>query len=31
MKSEGYVPPKGFEEGTKEVTDLQGSLSDIGL
>jgi hypothetical protein len=31
LKSEGYVPPKGFEEGTKEVTDLQGSLSDIGL
>jgi hypothetical protein len=31
LKSEGYVPPKGFEEGAKEVTDLQGSLSDIGL
>jgi len=31
LKSEGYVSPKGFEEGTKEVTDLQGSLSDIGL
>jgi hypothetical protein len=31
LKLEGYVPPKGFEEGTKEVTDLQGSLSDIGL
>jgi hypothetical protein len=31
LKSEGYAPPKGFEEGTKEVTDLQGSLSDIGL
>jgi len=31
LRSEGYVPPKGFEEGTKEVTDLQGSLSDIGL
>ena len=31
LKSEGYVPPKGFEEGTKEVTDLQGDLSDIGL
>jgi tRNA splicing endonuclease len=31
LKAEGYVPPKGFEEGTKEVTDLQGSLSDIGL
>ena len=31
LKSEGYVPPKEFEEGAKEVTDLQGSLSDIGL
>ena len=31
LKSEGYVPPKGFEEGAKEVTDLQGSLSDLGL
>lgn len=31
LKAEGYVPPKGFEEGAKEVTDLQGSLSDIGL
>jgi hypothetical protein len=31
LKSEGYVPPKGFEEGAKEVTDLQGSLADIGL
>ena len=31
LKSEGYVPPKGFDEGAKEVTDLQGSLSDIGL
>jgi hypothetical protein len=31
LKSEGYVPPTGFEEGAKEVTDLQGSLSDIGL
>ena len=31
LKAEGYVPPKGFDEGTKEVTDLQGSLSDIGL
>jgi len=31
LKAEGYVPPKEFEEGAKEVTDLQGSLSDIGL
>ena len=31
LKSKGYVPPKGFEEGAKEITDLQGSLSDIGL
>jgi len=31
LKSEGYVPPKGFDEEAKEVTDLQGSLSDIGL
>lgn len=31
LKSEGYVPPDGFEEGAKDVTDLQGSLSDIGL
>ena len=31
LKSEGYVPQKEFEEGAKEVTDLQGSLSDIGL
>ncbi len=31
LKSKGYVPPRGFDEGAKEVTDLQGSLSDIGL
>jgi hypothetical protein len=31
LKSEGYVPSKEFEEGAKEVTDLQGSLADIGL
>lgn len=31
LKSEGYVPPKGFEEELKDLTDLQGSLSDIGL
>ena len=31
LKSEGYVPPKGFDEEAKEVTNLQGSLSDIGL
>ena len=31
LKSEGYNPPKGFEEETKEFTDLQGGLADIGL
>jgi hypothetical protein len=31
LKEEGYVPPKGFEEETEKVLDLQGSLGDIGL
>jgi hypothetical protein len=31
LKSEGYNPPKGFEEETDEFTDLQGGLADIGL
>lgn len=31
IKDEGYVPPKGFEDETKEVSDLQRSLGDVGL
>ena len=31
IKKEGYVPPRGFEEETKEISDLQSSLGDIGL
>jgi len=31
LKSEGYNPPKGFEEETDEFTNLQGGLADIGL
>jgi hypothetical protein len=31
IKSEGYNPPKGFEEETEEFTNLQGGLADIGL
>jgi hypothetical protein len=31
LKEEGYVPPKGFEDETKEISDLHKSLGDIGL
>jgi len=31
LKSEGYNPPKGFEEETEEFANLQGGLADIGL
>lgn len=31
IKKEGYVPPKGFEDVTKKVSDLQRSLGDVGL
>jgi hypothetical protein len=31
LKSEGYNPPKGFEEETQEISDLHKSLGDVGL
>jgi hypothetical protein len=31
LKSEGYTPPKGFEEESDEISDLQKSLGDVGL
>lgn len=31
LKSEGYVPPAGFDEETAEISDLHKSLGDIGL
>lgn len=31
LKSEGYVPPAGFDEETSEISDLHKSLGDIGL
>lgn len=31
LKSEGYVPPAGFDEETEEISGLHKSLGDIGL
>ena len=31
LKSEGYNPPKGFEEETADISDLQRDLGDVGL
>ena len=31
LKSEGYVPPAGFEEETEEISGIHKSLGDIGL
>lgn len=31
LKSEGYTPPKGFEEETADISDLQRDLGDVGL
>jgi hypothetical protein len=31
MKEEGYVPPAGFDEKTRKISDLHQALGDIGL